>query len=248
MPRFQGVKNWVKYILQRLLGFQNYLYVFALFKIRTLKTDSNEKDFFHFLSLLEDGKGDVLDVGANVGIMTVHLAQKLPNTTVHAIEPLPDNLKVLKRVVEHYELKKICIHETAVGEEAGEIEMILPTQGKTKMQGLSHVKHDTITEWNEGEEFKVHVDKIDNLINGQPVQGIKIDVENFEYYALKGGKRIIEANHPIIYAELWDNDNRKKCMDLLCEMDYKVNVVENNQLVPFNDKVHKGQNFIFLPN
>jgi FkbM family methyltransferase len=180
--------------------------------------------------------------------MTVHLAQKLPNTTVHAIEPLPDNLKVLKRVVEYFALKKIQIHETAVGEEQGEIDMILPTQGKTKMQGLSHVKHDSITEWNEGEEFKVHVDKLDNLINGQSIQGIKIDVENFEYYALMGGKRIIETNHPIIYTELWDNENRKKCIELLGQMNYNVNVIDNNKLVPYNHKQHKGQNFIFLPN
>lgn len=248
MPRFRGVKNWIKYILQRLLGFQNYLYVFALFKIRTLRSDSNEKDFFHFLSLLKDGKGDVLDIGANLGIMTVHLAQNLPNTKVHAIEPLPDNLKVLKRVIDHYELKGIEVHETAVGEDDGEIDMILPTCGKTKMQGLSHVKHDTITEWNEGEEYKVPVKKLDNLINGQPVQGIKIDVENFEYYALKGGKRVIEANHPIIYAELWDNENRKRCMELLSGYNYSVHVVENGKLVPFDEKQHKGQNFIFLPN
>lgn len=198
-----------------MLGFQNYLYVFALFKIRTLKSDSKEKDFFHFLSLLKDGKGDVLDVGANVGIMTVHLAQKLPNTTVHAIEPLPDNLRVLKRVVGHFGLNRIRIHETAVGESNGEVEMILPHQGKTRMQGLSHVKHETITEWNDGEEFRVPLNKLDDLINGQYIQGIKIDVENFEYYALKGGKRIIETNRPVIYAELWDNENRRNCLNLL---------------------------------
>ncbi|MEN9442625.1 MAG: hypothetical protein RLZ33_2702, partial [Bacteroidota bacterium] len=56
------------------MGFRTYLYVFAIFKIKTLRSDSKEKDFFHFLSLLEDGKGAVLDVGANIGIMTVHLA------------------------------------------------------------------------------------------------------------------------------------------------------------------------------
>lgn len=230
------------------MGFQNYLYVFALFKIRTLKSDSKERDFFHFLSLLKDGKGDVLDVGANVGIMTVHLAKTLPNTTVHAIEPLPDNITVLKRVIGHFGLKKIKIHEVAVGEDEGKVHMILPHQGKTKMQGLSHVKHETITEWNEGEEFQVSVDKIDNLINGQLVQGIKIDVENFEFYALKGGKRIIESNHPIIYAELWDNENRKNCMSLLENLNYKAHVVENNQLVPYNKNIHRVQNFIFLPN
>jgi FkbM family methyltransferase len=230
------------------MGFQNYLYVFALFKIRTLNNDRKEKDFFHFLSLLEDGKGDVLDIGANVGIMTVHLAKKLPNTTVHAIEPIPVNLSVLKRIVDHYGLKKIRIYETAVGDEVGQIEMVLPHQDGTKLQGLSHVKHESITEWNDGEEFQVPVNTLDNLINGQPVQGIKIDVENFEYYALKGGKRIIEQNHPVIYAELWDNDNRKNCLEFLTSMNYRTHVVERDKLVPFNAAIHTGQNFIFLPN
>jgi FkbM family methyltransferase len=242
------LKNWIKYLLQRVLGFQNYLYVFALFKIRTLKSDSKEKDFFHFLSLLKDGKGDVLDVGANVGIMTVHLAQKLPNTTVHAIEPLPDNLRVLKRVVGHFGLNRIRIHETAVGESNGEVEMILPHQGKTRMQGLSHVKHETITEWNDGEEFRVPLNKLDDLINGQYIQGIKIDVENFEYYALKGGKRIIETNRPVIYAELWDNENRRNCLNLLEGLNYRSFVVVHDKLVAFDSDKHRNQNFIFLPN
>jgi hypothetical protein len=207
------LKNWIKYLLQRVLGFQNYLYVFALFKIRTLKSDSKEKDFFHFLSLLKDGKGDVLDVGANVGIMTVHLAQKLPNTTVHAIEPLPDNLRVLKRVVGHFGLNRIRIHETAVGESNG-----------------------------------VPLNKLDDLINGQYIQGIKIDVENFEYYALKGGKRIIETNRPVIYAELWDNENRRNCLNLLEGLNYRSFVVVNDKLVAFDSDKHRNQNFIFLPN
>ena len=231
-----------------MLGFQNYLYVFALFKIKTLRSDSKEKDFFHFLSLLEDGKGDVLDIGANLGIMTVHLAKKLPNTIVHAIEPLPDNISVLKRIIQHFGLKKINVHEIAVGESEGKVDMILPHQGKTKMQGLSHVKHETITEWNEGEEFQVAVNTLDNILNGQPIQGIKIDVENFEFYALKGGKRILEANHPVIYAELWDNENRKNCIDLLEGMNYKAHVVVKDKLVPFDKNEHNVQNFIFLPN
>ncbi len=228
------------------MGFRTYLYVFAIFKIKTLRSDSKEKDFFHFLSLLEDGKGAVLDVGANIGIMTVHLANKLPNSTVHAFEPIPDNLSVLKRIIAKFNLKKIKIHEVAVGETSGNVQMILPHQGKTKMQGLSHVKHESITEWNEGEEFNVPLNTLDNLLNGEPIQGIKIDIENFEYYALKGGKRILESNHPIIYAELWDNENRSNCIDLLTSMNYKPHVVVNNELTLFDEKQHKNQNFIFI--
>ena len=242
------MKNTIKYILQKVLGFQFYLYVFSLFKIRTLHSDSNERDFFHFLSLLKDGEGSVLDIGANIGIMTVHLGQKLPHSVIHAFEPMPTNVSVLKRIIAKFNLKSVQLHEIALGDAAGSVKMILPENGKTKMQGLSHVKHDSITEWNEGEEFEVPLNTLDNILQTEKVQGIKIDVENFEYYALKGGMQILEKDHPIIYAELWDNENRRNCFELLKSLSYHTFIVEGNQLVPFDESVHKSQNFIFLFN
>lgn len=239
------VKNTVKYILQKAVGYHFYLYVFSLFKIRTLKTDSNEKDFFHFLSLLKDRDGSVLDVGANIGIMTVHLGKTLPNCTIHAFEPIPSNVKILKKIISHFRLTKVKVHEIAVGEHEGKVKMILPNNGKTKMQGLSHIKHESITEWNEGEEFEVPINTIDDSILNEKVQGIKIDVENFEYFALLGAKKILERDHPIIYAELWDNQNRINCFDLLGSLSYRAFIVEKDVLIPFNPTKHTSQNFIF---
>lgn len=240
------MKNSVKYILQKLLGLHTYLYVFALYKIRTLRSDKKENDFFTFLSLLKDGKGDVLDIGANLGIMTVHLANSLPNTTIHAFEPMPANVSVLKRIIARFKLKKTKIHEIALGDESGIAKMVLPVNGQTIMQGLSHIKHETITEWNEGKEVDVQLDKLDNVLNGQAVQAIKIDIENFEYFALKGASRIIASNKPIIYAELWDNENRSKCFEYLKSLSYSIFVGENNQIVPFDSSKHHTQNFIFI--
>ena len=242
------MKNTVKYILQKILGFQFYLYVFSLFKIRTLKSDSNEKDFFHFLSLLKDGEGSVLDVGANIGIMTVHLGQRLPHSVIHAFEPMPSNVSVLKRVIAKFNLKTVKLHEIALGDTVGSVKMVLPENGKTKMQGLSHVKHESITEWNEGEEFDVPLDTLDNILETEKIQGIKIDVENFEYYALKGGRQILEKDHPIIYAELWDNQNRKNCFQLLKDLSYSTFIVVDNQLVTYDEIQHTSQNFIFISN
>ena len=240
------MKNSVKYILQKMMGLQTYLYVFALYKIRTLRSDKKENDFFTFLSLMKDGKGDVLDIGANLGIMTVHLANSLPNTTIHAFEPMPTNVSILKRIISKFNLKRTKIHEIALGDETGTAKMVLPVNKNTVMQGLSHIKHESITEWNDGKEVDVPLDKLDNIINGQVIQGIKIDVENFEYFALKGAERILTTHHPIIYAELWDNENRKQCFDLLKGFNYSVFVSENNQLVPFLPEKHQTQNFIFL--
>jgi FkbM family methyltransferase len=242
------VKNGIKYVLQKSLGFQNYLYVFALFKIRTLKSDKKEKDFFHFINLLSDKNGAVLDIGANIGIMAVHLAQKVPNATVHAFEPIPDNASVLRKVLKRFKLKNVQVHEFALGENEGTVEMILPFNGKTKMQGLSHVKHETIDEWNEGQEFEVPIKKLDTLFPEDRIQGIKIDVENFEYFVLKGGMTILEMHKPIIYAELWDNQNRELCFDLLQELSYETYVIEGNEMVMYDPVHHKKQNFIFKPN
>ena len=240
------MKNTIKYILQKVLGFQFYLYVFSLFKVRTLKVDSNEKDFFHFLSLLKDGNGSVLDVGANIGIMTAHLGQQLPNTPIHAFEPIPTNIAVLKKIIKKFNLKLVKLHEIAVGETSGSVKMILPQNGKTKMQGLSHVKHESITEWNEGEEFEVKLDTLDNQLKAERIQGIKIDVENFEYFALKGAKELLERDHPIIYAELWENKNRTNCFELLTSLSYQAYIVKNNQLILFDSNQHISQNFIFI--
>lgn len=242
------MKNGIKYILQRGLGFQRYLYVFALFKIKTLHSDKKEGDFFHFLSLLKDGQGTVLDIGANLGIMTYYLSKELPNCKIISFEPIKDNLLILRKIVSKFKLKNVEIKGLALGDKPGTVEMVLPHQKGTRMQGLSHVKHESITEWNEGDLYKVEIDTLDNLIPEEKIQGIKIDVENFEYYVLNGGKVLIKANKPVIYAELWDNLNRTQCFELLSELGYSINVIEGNNLTKFDPHTHKHQNFIFLPN
>ncbi len=247
MALFRQVKNTLKYILQQLLGFRTYLFVFALFKIRTLRFDRKERDFFQFLSLLTNGKGDVLDIGANLGIMTFHLANQLPNVTVHAVEPIPVNLQVLEQLVKKYRLANVKVYPHALGDTVGQLEMILPHDGKTKMQGLSHVKHESITDWNEGDSYSVEVKRLDEMSFSKPIQGIKIDVENFEYFVLIGGKILLETNRPIIYAELWENENRKRCEDLLLGLGYTQHIVKNGQVVPFTLGTGSYQNFIFIP-
>jgi FkbM family methyltransferase len=239
------LKNTAKYILQTLFGYERYLYYFALFKIKTLRKDQKECDFFQFMSFLQDGQGDILDVGANIGIMTVHLAQKFPNTTIHAFEPIPSNIAVLKRIIQKFDLKNVILHEFALGDSIGKAQMVVPELSKAKQQGLSHVKHESITELNDGETFTVDIKTLDSVLLNTKVQGIKIDVENFEYFALKGAAEMLKHSKPIVYAELWDNENRSNCFELLSAMQYNNYIVEDEQLVLYDSNIHKKQNFIF---
>ena len=74
----------------------------------------------------------------------------------------------------------------------------------------------------------------------------ELDIENFEYFALKGANRILTSNKPIIYAELWNNENRSKCFEYLKTFSYSIFVGENNQIVPLDSSKHHTQNFIFI--
>ena len=240
------MKNAIKYILQKVLGYQKYLFVFAQRKIKTLKTDKKEGDFFAFMDAVKK-EGDLLDVGANIGIMSYHLSKNFPKSQVLAIEPMPSNLSVLMKIKEHFNLDNVDIVPSAVGDQDGqEVEMVLPVNGNVKMQGLAHVVHDSITEWNEGEKFKIDSDTLDKICEGRTISGIKMDIENYEIFALKGAEKLIDKDHPVIYLELWENENRDQCFSYLESKGYKAFVNSDNGLISFDPESHKKQNFIFI--
>jgi FkbM family methyltransferase len=196
------MKNFLKRILQTLLGFERYLYIFARYIIATLRWNRREKDFLHFVGLLPD-KGSVIDIGANIGAMTTHLARRLRHAKIYAIEPVPCNISTLKKIVGHYRLKNVSIIETALGNQSGDVEMVLPSENNVKLHGLSHVMHKSIPAYNEGERMITPVcalDSMDEFKNGNVVTGIKLDVENYEYYVLDGARELIKKNRPLIYS------------------------------------------------
>lgn len=244
------MKNTIKYILHKLLGFKNYLFVFSLFKIYTLKRDKNEKDFFQFLKLIPENTA-ILDIGANIGIMTVHLAHSVKNATIYCFEPIPTNIETFKRIVKHFNLKNVHLYEIALGNSEGEVEMVMPIINSVKMQGLSHVIHNSIKENNVGERYKVPLKMLDNIETlkhiSQRISAIKIDVENFEFFVLEGARNLLIKNKPIVYAELWDNANRQQCFNLFNTLNYTTYIVAGGKLTVFDPAMQKTQNFIFIP-
>lgn len=244
------MKNLIKYLLQSILGYRRYVRLFAWFKVKTLHSDSREKDFLHFLSLLPN-EGTVLDIGANLGFLSVHIARRVTNGQVIAFEPMPDNLQALHYVVKKFDLKNVRVEACALGNEDGEVEMVLPVEGKAKQQGLSHVLHEKIVDHNEGIRFKVPIHKLDSLPflfeSGVKITAIKMDVENFEQYVLAGATKLFDTYHPLLYIELWDNDNQKNCFQMLKDLGYSAKIYLDNSLVDYDKAVHTDKiNFFFV--
>ncbi len=76
------MKNAIKFLLQKLLGFKNYLFVFGVFTVRRLHNNHHEQEFLYFLNKVPQD-GVVLDIGANIGVMTTALAQKASRGKAH---------------------------------------------------------------------------------------------------------------------------------------------------------------------
>lgn len=210
-----------------------------------LPFDKREKDFMKFLQLVEDG-GHILDIGANIGVMTYHFSKKFNNSTVHSFEPITINYQVLGKIIKKLKLGNVKVYRFALGDVAGEIEMILPKSRKVYLHGLSYVNEKQ--EHVNGIKFKVDVKRLDDIeeLKDKKINAIKLDVEEFEFKVLKGAHHLIERNRPIIYTELWESKNRYNSINYLSLKKYKVFVNINNKLTEYTDQ--KGyQNFFFIP-
>ncbi len=241
------MKRFIQFILQRTLGFGNYLVLFSIITVKSIKRNPAERDFLYFIDLIPD-EGIILDIGANIGITTVPIAKKKRNATIYSFEPVPENLKALKRVIEYFRLTNVRVIHTALGDQHGELKMIMPIIDKVKMQGLSYIPSDNMEVGTNDIEIIVPVQKLDDIpeiANAQKISAIKIDVENFEYFVLKGASNVLIQHMPIIYCELWDNDKRLLTIDYLNSLGYEVKVYDGGALKNF-----EGQNkinFFFIP-
>ena len=224
-----------KFILQKLLGFENYLFIFSIFSISRLRLHLHNKEFMHFLQMIPEN-GNVLDIGSNIGITAVPLAKRVSGGKVFCFEPMPLNIKTLKRIKTHYHLSNIEIFETALGERNGELTMIMPIIYNVKFQGFSHVveKESGIEK---GDLFPTQVQRLDDIRALQmlpKIDAVKIDVENFEFFVFKGAAELLKRHKPVIFCELWDDEKRSVTMNFLTDnFGYHVKVYENNQLVDF---------------
>ncbi len=242
------MKNRIINILQRVLGFETYLFIFSIFIILKLKYDKNEKDFLKLFELIKED-GLVLDIGANIGVMTTYFARKLNNSKILAFEPIPFNIRTLKRIISFFKLSNVEIIKVALSDVEGKLKMIVPVINSARKQGLSHVSDVASINSEPGEEYEVEGKRLDNveeIVNAnERIIAIKIDVEGYELNVLKGAVETIRKHRPIIYCELWPGEQRNKTIKLLQSLGYSCNVVEADNFVEYKD--HPTQNFFFIP-
>ncbi|HEY4875839.1 MAG TPA: FkbM family methyltransferase [Puia sp.] len=242
------MKKRIQNLLQKMLGFENYLYYFSRFMIFTARTFAYEMEFSKFIKLVPPGDNIILDIGANIGITSVVLAKKFPGSTIHAFEPIPPNISTVKRIIKHYKLKNVQLHETALGEKEGSLKMVVPVINNVRMQGLSHAYVEGNDEdWNKGDIYYMEMMKLDDVIalkGDKKIVAIKMDVENFEYHVLRGSIELLKKHKPVIYCELWNNEMRQLAISLLKDIGY---TIQNTKGKKFENSADESfADFIFV--
>lgn len=154
-------------------------------------------DMYHLERILSP-ESVILDVGANVGYYSIHLASALgPDCQVLAFEPFPGNYRLL---CEHIELnglqKQICAFPFGLSDRkrAGRMQM---RSGNCGSANLNNERPDagavvTLTTLDEfwGEHDRSRLDFV------------KIDVEGHEERVIRGGEETIRKTRPLVLIEL----------------------------------------------
>lgn len=153
--------------------------------------------------------GDVfLDIGANIGYHTLHASRIVGNAGhVVSVEPARDNLQLLRQNIAENGLSNITVLPVAAGQAPGRLSLFEDEENKG-----DHRSYEI-----EGRSsYEVDVAALDDELGRLRLRPrvVKIDIQGFEYYAVKGLERTIrEADPLLLFTEYWTKGLRSAGVD-----------------------------------
>lgn len=157
------------------------------------------------LNLVQDG-AVIMDVGANIGYVSLLVSSHCPKSTVIAIEPGPSIMKKLKRNLALNKLENVKVLEKAVGASEGYSQFFESGSDNLGMSGLTpaenHIGHTT-------EVCVTTIDQVFSELKLTRLDLVKIDVEGAEIQVLKGMKQVISTQRPWILVEVCSSNLKR---------------------------------------
>lgn len=170
--------------------------------------------------------GDVvIDLGAHVGACTKFLSDLVGKTgVVYSVEPFPLNFEILQQNVAKLGLSNVQLINCAVSEMNGRMTMEVPTFDEfgesfydarlIPSGATSSLRH-----------AAVEVATVDSLFANRPgpTSFIKCDVEGQELPTLRGARRLIEGDKPLLLLEisLMDHSTHEDVRQFLADYNYQ---------------------------
>jgi len=159
-----------------------------------------------------------VDVGANIGVYTVAMAQAVGSGgRVWAFEPTPAAAHFLERSIGVNGFRNVVVSRTAVSDREGSIAFSVGAHSElnsvAKPGGAS------------GDVVQVRTATLDRMAadcGWTNVDLVKVDVEGHEFEAIAGGKKFLGENSPLLMFEIKaDNSVDLRVLEPLAELGYE---------------------------
>ncbi len=152
----------------------------------------------------------VVDVGGNIGNHAVFFSAVAEAATVTSIEPQAHMCEIFRRNMELNHLENVTLQEGLCSAEKGEGRISRLVAGNFGATGFST---DT-----KGGSYQAL--PLDERYQGE-CDFLKIDVEGMEVEVIRGAKNLLERCHPVIMAELWDEQHFKAFVEQIAPLGYQ---------------------------
>lgn len=170
-------------------------------------------DFLRDQNFINKG-GTALDIGGNIGYYALLESSLVgPEGKVYAVEPVSDNLRILKKNIELNAVKNIKVFQAAMGKEKRYAEIYVSNQSNRSTfvtrAGTVYTKKE-----------KVEMTTVDDFVSEQQIKPdfIRMDVEGYEKEILQGMRRTLLHN-PRLFIEIHPNEiGRKELKQMLLTM------------------------------
>lgn len=144
----------------------------------------------------------VIDVGANVGLVTSRLCQLVGRSgAVWAVEPLPRNVERLEALRSRNGLDQLTVLPLALSSEPGTARLRIPIRGGGAFGSF-------VATWETAGEVEVATARLDDLVAErrppQPLKLVKIDAEGFEPQVVAGATETLSTLRPFVLCEFND--------------------------------------------
>lgn len=143
-----------------------------------------------------------IDIGANIGLISLHTAKYVPNVLIHAFEPGPHQAELFTKTINANNLSEtISLHKIALSNTTGYLDFFVHKSQHVSGDGF----FDTERAGHINEKIKVETKTLDQWWDEQNkpfVNLIKIDTEGAELWVLEGAKELIKTCKPIIITEI----------------------------------------------
>lgn len=161
-----------------------------------------ERDEIEFVRKHLRAGDTAIDVGAHIGFFTIHMASIVGDSgRVYAFEPFAANAELLERsIAENGFGDRIEFRRAAVGAASGAATLTYPSE--TLNSGGAYLLRDGTRPLTGNLEARVPLVALDDLDLRRPVRFIKMDVEGAEPQVIRGARRLLGDDRPVILSEL----------------------------------------------